>query len=66
MSCRTRGRKSLNTVNLGCDVRKVNFTVHNKDTWKMKQVRGPGTISQTYIGKDMSSVERLKLPRGEK
>lgn len=66
MSYRTRERKSLNTVNLGCDVREVNFTVHNKDTWKRKQVKGPGIISQTYLGKDMGVVERLELPRREK
>lgn len=65
MSCGTRGRKSLNTVNIGCDVREVNFTVHNKDIWKMKQVKGPGIIPQAYIGKDMGVVERLKLPRRE-
>lgn len=66
MNCRARGRKSLNTVTLGCDIRKVDFTVHSKDRWKMKHVKGPGIISQTYIGKDMGAVERLKLPRGEK
>lgn len=66
MRCRKRGRKPLNTVNLGCDVREVNFTVHNKDSWKMKQMKGPGIISQAYIGKDMGVVERLKLPRREK
>jgi len=60
---RTRGRKSLNSPNLGCHVRKVSFTVHSKDAQKMKQIKNALVISNTYVGMGVGAVERLSLLR---